>query len=271
MRNLILTTILAVMSFQVAQADIMSAGQKSFHAEYSQGTSTEVYTGDGTKVAYKDVGPLGGISKRDITNLALTHSFGLGSSSQIDLGLIYSQVDIGVDKRGGIEEVSAKYLYQAFANEAFDVNIGLGFRAPADNRGGADFNSLSDGLTKFDYSLDLGWNLNPFKVGLNTRYTDRNSSEAKSQTLVELYGAYFPTSDILLSLSYITFNTSGGGDVLAAPFQVLKEKYNAVSFVAGYSINDAFSVDAHYGQKLSSGIANTDANTTVGLGLTANY
>lgn len=273
MRLLFITTILTVAALQSAQASVMGVGQKSFRAEYSEGKSSEVFTGDGTKVDYKAIGALGGIDKRDSKNLTLGQSFGIGSNSQIDLGLIYSDVDATKATRGGIAEVSARYVYNAYSNENFDVNLGFGFRAAGDNKGGSNFQSLSDGLTKYDYSLDLGYSLGSFKLGLNSRYTDRNSDVSKPVTVFEAYGAYFPTSDVFVSLSYITLNTSGGTDVLAAgfDFSTLKEKYDAVALAAGYNIDQTYAVDARYAQKLSSNAKNTDANTTFGLGLTVNY
>ncbi len=273
MRSLFISTIITIAAFQSAQASVMGVGQKSFRAEYADSKSSEIYTGDGTKVEYKAIGPLGGIDKRDSKNLTLGQSFGIGSNSQIDLGLVYSDVDATKATRGGIAEVSARYVYNAYANDNFDVNVGFGFRAAGDNKGGSNFQSLSDGLTKYDYSLDLGYTLGLFKVGLNSRYTDRNSDVSKPVTTFELYGAYFPVSDVFVSLSYLTLNTAGGTDVLAAgfDFSTLQEKYNAVALAAGYNINETYAVDARFAQKLASNARNTDALTTVSLGLTLNY
>ena len=273
MKLIILSTILTLATAQLAQADIMGVGQKVTRVEVSQGQSTSVYDGNGNKVDYSALFGPNGYSKRNISSLYLGESFGIGSNSQIDLNLIYSTLDLGTTTVGGVSEVGARYLYQAFTNEMFNVNVGFGFRAPAENRADS-FTSLSDNLTKFDYNLDLGYNVIPsFKLGLNTRFTDRNSQIAKSQTLFELYGAYFPTSSVLVSLSYLAANTSGGPDVLSpgAPFGYINESYNAVSATVGYKVCDMVSVDARYGQKLTSNIKNTDANTTTALGLTISY
>ncbi len=273
MKLIILSTILSIAAAQLAQADIMGVGQKMSRVEVSQGTSTSVYDGNGNKVDYTTLFGPGSISKRNISNLYLGQSFGIGSNSQIDLNLIYSTIDVGTTTVGGVAEVGARYLYQAYANEMFNVNVGFGFRAPGENRPDS-FTSLSDNLTKFDYNLDLGYNIVPsFKLGLNTRYTDRNSQIAKAQTLIELYGAYFPTSSVLVSISYLAANTAGGPDVLApgAPFGYINEAYNAISATVGYKVCDMASVDVRYAQKLSSNIRNTDANTTTALGVTFSY
>ena len=273
MKLIILSTILTIATAQLAQADIMGIGQKMTRVEVSQGKSSSVYDGNGNKTDYTAIFGPGSISKRDITNLYLGQSFGIGSNSQIDLNLIYSTIDVGTTTVGGIAEVGARYLYQAYANDMFNVNLGFGFRAPGENRPDS-FTSLSDNLTKFDYNLDLGYNVvTSFKLGLNARHTDRNSQIAKQQTLVELYGAYFPISDLLLSVSYLAANTNGGPDVLTpgAPFGYINESYNAVSATVGYKISDMLSADIRFAQKLSSSIKNTDANTTTALGLTASY
>ena len=275
MRLIIISAVLAMASLQTAQAQVLSMGKKAFRAVASQSKSTEVYAGD-TKVEYKKVAALGGIDKRDISNLEIGESIGLGSNSQIDIGLVYSTVDANLKKLGGIAEVSTHYWYDAYTNDHFNVTLGFGFRAPGDNQGGADFVSLSDGLTKYDYSLNLGYDMNDFKIGLNTRFTDRNFIAAKSQSLVELYVNYYATSSVLLNVSYLSFNTSGGGDVGdviagTTSFQFVKEQYDTLSLGVGYGFNEACSVDLHFAQKLTSNAKNTDFSNTVALGYTHNY
>lgn len=274
MKLILISTIVTLAAIQSVQADVMAPGQIASRIEYSEGKSKTVFDGNGNEVDYKAIGALGGIDKRDTKNVALSHSIGIGHKAQIDLGLNYSHADATVASQGGIAEVSARYLYGAYSNDSFDINIGFGVRAPGDNKGGSAFTSLSDGLTKYDYNLDLGYIVSPLlKAGLNIRFTDRNSSISKSQTLMELYGTYFPNSNFYLNASYLMFNTSGGTDVLAAgfDFSTLKEKYNAFNLTVGYKINNQYGIDAHYGQKLTSNAANTDGNTTIGLGLNCSY
>ena len=270
MKLMIISAIVAVAAMQSAHADVIPLGQRSSRIGYSEGKSSTVFTGDGTELDYKVIG----LDKRDSRNGSLSESFGIGHKSQIDLGLIYTHVDAGVAGTvGGVAEVSGRLLYNAYANENFDVNVGFGVRAAGDNQGGAAFTSLNDGLTKYDYNLDLGYMFPMFKLGLNSRFTDRNSSVSKSQTLFELYGTLFPSSDVYVNLSYLAFNTSGGTDVLATgfAFNTVKEKYNAINVAVGYSYNPMMGIDVHYGKKLASNAANTDGNTTYGLGLTCNY
>lgn len=252
-----------------ANADVLEPTQKAIRIEYSKGNATELYAGE-NKVSVKNAT---GFDKRDITNTSILGSFGLGYKSQIDLGLTYSDVDVGTQGKGGISEVSARYLYQALSSSTFNLDIGAGFRAPGDNRTGDSFLALSDGLTKYDFFLGASYNISFVKLGINSRYTDRSHAVAGSQTLNEFALIVIPTDSIQIGGFYQIFNTSKGRNISDADFggkfSEVKEEYHALGLSLAYRVNQMFIVDARYGKKLSSNIRNTDANSTLGVGLTA--
>lgn len=253
----------------LASAEVLEPTQKAVRVEYSRGNATELYAGE-NKVSVKNAT---GFEKRDITNTSILGSFGLGYRSQIDLGLAYSDVDVGTQGQGGISEVSARYLYQVYSSSAFNFDIGAGFRAPGDNRTGDSFLALSDGLTKYDFFLGASYNISLVKLGLNSRYTDRSHAVAGSQALNEFALIVIPTNSIQIGGFYQIFSTSKGRNISDADFggkfSEVKEEYHALGLSLAYRIDQTFIVDARYGKKLSNNIRNTDANSTLGLGLTA--
>ena len=267
MRFLILV---AAMLSMTAQAQVLAPTQKSLRVEYAMGKASDLYAGT-QKVS--DLAATGAYSKRDITNISLLGSHGIGQSSQIDLGIAYGNVDAGSNSRGGIAEVMARYIYEVYGANNFNVDLGVGFRAPGDNRNGNDFFALSDGLTKFDYSVNLGYNLNMFHFGLYSRYTDRNSRDAKPQWLEDFIVSVNPIDRLQIALDYQIFRTSGGLDIggtgFTGQFSQVKEEYDAIGLAAAYQICQSMIVDARYGKKLDG--RNTDDNSTVALGLTTTF
>ncbi len=256
-----------ILAAQLSNADVLPAGQKSVRIEYAQGTANEFYAGN-TKLTVTQATTV--FTKRDAATTNLSSSFGIGNSSQIDFGLTYTRTDFGSTTVEGVSEVSAHYLYEFFKNEALDLNASFGLRTPADGRSGNDFATLSDGLVKFDYSFDIGYSVDLFKFGLNSRYTDRRQSGSFSQTLNQLSLAYYATDSLQFVASYLVFRTSDGVNItdsnFANRFSQVNEAYDAYNIAAAYSLANSFSVDARYGQKLASVARNTDLSSTLGVG-----
>ncbi len=256
-----------ILSSITAIAGVLPATQKSLRFEYSMGSAKDLYAGS-NKVSIKDAT---GNSKREISNVGFLGSFGLGDRAQVDLGLTYSSVDVGNDvKQGGVSEILARLIFDIVDSSVFEFDLGLGFRAAGDNRGGDSFLALSDGLTKYDFYLGLGWNPGPIQVALNTRYTDRSHPVSKSQLSNELSLIATPLDQLQIALGYQMFSTNGGFDIGGAGFtgnfSQVKEEYTALNLSAGYQVATSLIVDGRYGQKLSG--KNTDGNTTVGVGVT---
>ncbi len=261
--------LLLMISTSFAGAEVLGPTQRAVRVEYSQGKSTELYAGV-NKVSIKNAA---GFEKRDISNTAILGSFGLGYDSQIDLGLTYSNVDVGTEQRGGIAEVSAKYLYELHSSDIFNVDLGAGFRAPGDNRTGDSLLALSDGLTKYDFFFSASYRISLITLGLNTRFTDRSDAESGSQTLHDFNIIVLPASSVQVGAFYQIFSTAKGRNIsdsdFGGRFSEVKEEYHATGLFAAYQLNQVFILDARYGAKLTSNIRNTDANSTLGVGLTA--
>ncbi len=273
MKKLITTVSVGVLCSMTSFAHD-GAGMRSVHLGVDQGTATQIYAGS-DKVNIPAALP----QKRTVTNYSLSSEYATSENSHFDLGVTYSNIENdvadvtagGAKSVGGIGELGARYMHSVFSASDFNVDLGFGVRTPGDNRGGGSFSSLSDGLTKYDYYLGLGYSMGMFGVGLTERYTDRSSPDSKPQNLVDLVVSVLPMPALQVALEYQVFTTTGGPDILGAGFTFanIKEEYNALGVSVAYQCDQHYVMDARYGTKLTG--RNTDANTTAGVGVTYLY
>lgn len=265
MRKLLLSILIFPLS---SYSSVLPDGHKALRVDYTIGNADDLYVGE-KKTKIQDAT---GNPERNIKNIGFAASFGIGSSSQIDLGIVYSDVDLGNGSdRTGVSEVLLKYTYNVFSNEFFDFDVGVGSRSAGDNRSGDNFIALNDGQTKYDFYLGGAYRFQRFSFNVNSRLTSRPNSGSKSQQLYEFSIAYLPLDKLQIATFYQIFNTSEGGLDIGATnfggkFSQVAEEYTSIGGIVGYQIASQHIVDARYGVKIDG--RNTDANKTLTLGYT---
>lgn len=243
--------------------------------EVGHGEASALWMGS-TKTDY-------GSGKTNLDTLRLSSSLALSEKSHIDFGLTYANFaakgGMVMGKadgaaNAGLAEVGGHYYYTVLNTNGFGIDLGAGVRAPGNNDGGADFLSLNDGFTKFDYIANFSWSNAFMGVSLGNRYTDRNHKNVGNQMLNDLTLSFRATESLQLAATYGFFRTDSGPDVgMGIPFNIVKEDYDFMGLSIGYSLakvmpND-MSVDLRYLSKMNG--RNTDNTQTFTLGMEASY
>lgn len=252
-----------------AMATVMESGHKLLRVEHNQGSGDDLYVGSDKKsIATATAGEF---DQFNIASTSFLTMFGTGDSGEVDLGLTYSQVDVGTNTFEGLSELMTRYRHEVFANDIFDIDLGIGFRTPGNNRGGDRFDALNDGQFKYDYHFNGLAKINRFQLGLSARLTDRSDADSKSQSLIELSAATHITEKLYARTFYQMFRTRDGLDISDANFggrfSQVKEDWNAVGLTVGYQLINNLGADLTYAKKLSNGARNTNSSQSIILGL----
>lgn len=251
---------------------VINEGEQQFRLAQTVSSGDELFVGDNERSV--KAATSGGFKKMDISSTALGTSWGVAHGGQVDLGLIYSQVDLGTKEIGGISQLSAHYRKSLFAGKMFNVEGGLGIRTPGNNRNGDQFDSYNDGQIKYDYILDFGYSpLSWLTLSLSNRFTDRASEGSKSQRLHDLGASFQVLDTTYVRPFYQVFSTRSGRDIsdsdFSDKFSEVKEKWNAAGLTVGHQLNSSLGFDVSYFKKLTSGAENT--NSAAGFVFGLNY
>ncbi|MBK9039941.1 MAG: hypothetical protein IPL83_12390 [Bdellovibrionales bacterium] len=254
-----------------AKAHILTEDSKSFDVTATYGTAKAMWAGS-------DKADFAASGQTVNTSLSLTHSWGLGDGAQFDFKLVYTNLKMeeGSDpmsmvptgsQRGGISEIGMRYNKSLWSNSNSELVGALGFREPGDGRDGNNFLAISDGQRKVDYSLNYYYITGPIELRLGHQLTTRQDASHKPFSITDLSASFFSDRESY-ALTYSSKVTTDGPDVMAGPFDTLKEDYTALalSMSRTYGANSA---QIFVSQKITG--RNTGATQALGLGYTVNY
>lgn len=272
MKYLLNLTVVCVILASAGALATLPEGRQVFRVSHTSSAGDDLYVGDDKKTVKEATN--GGFSKFDIAATSVASYWGLSSVSQIEVGLIYTQLDLGSKEVGGISQLNTHYRHELVNWSGLTVEGGLGVRTPGNRRSGDRFDSYNDGQIKFDYNVDFSYAATTWlTLSLANRFTERSSAGSKSQRLHELGASFQVQEHTYVRPFYQIFSTRAGRDIsdtdFSNRFSEVKEKWNAAGVTVGHDLNQSLGFDVSYFQKLSTGAENT--NTNVGFTVGVNY